>query len=128
MDGSIAVADQVSSPTFTPPGASNYLTAQSVTISSLTTPSTIHYTTDGSDPTTSGTVVSAANPVAGIAIPLNTNMTLRAYATARDVNSVTVDAGYLTWPLRLDQHDGRYLVGRDRLGAEPGWRWQRRDR
>ena len=61
-------------PAFTPvPGT--YSSAQSVTISSATSGSTIYYTADGSMPTTSSTVY-------GGAIPVNATKTVRAMATA----------------------------------------------
>jgi hypothetical protein len=64
---------QVSTPTFGPV-AGNYTTAQSVTIATSTTGSTIRYTTDGSDPTpTTGTVY--AGPVA-----VASTMTVKAIA------------------------------------------------
>ncbi|MBR6160190.1 MAG: chitobiase/beta-hexosaminidase C-terminal domain-containing protein [Lachnospiraceae bacterium] len=50
-----ATTDQAATPTFTPV-AGTYTEAQNVTISCTTTGATIHYTTDGSDPTSSRTV------------------------------------------------------------------------
>lgn len=83
VNGSIAVinASQVSAPLFSP-AAGGYLNTVSVTISSTTAGATIHYTTDGSDPTTSGTAVSGASPVTGVVVPANTVETIKAYATA----------------------------------------------
>jgi autotransporter-associated beta strand protein len=100
VDGSIAVANVVATPMFNPPAGSNYLTALAVAISSLTTDATIHYTTDGSDPTNSLTVLTGANPVT-VNIPVNSSMTLRAYATRSNMlSSATASADYLTWPVR----------------------------
>ena len=61
-------------PAFTP-AAGSYPNAQSVTISSATTGSTIYYTADGSTPTTS-------SPIYGGAIPVTGSTTVRAMATA----------------------------------------------
>ena len=66
-------------PQFNPAGGV-YYGAQTVTITS-TAGSTIHYTTDGSDPTTSGTVVTGASPVT-VTVPVNVvNETIKAYAS-----------------------------------------------
>jgi autotransporter-associated beta strand protein len=100
VDGSIAVANVAGTPIFNPPAGNNYLTALSVTISSLTSDATLHYTTDGTDPASSGTVLTGANPVT-VVIPMNTNMTLRAYATRSGmVTSPENSASYVTWPVR----------------------------
>ena len=61
-------------PAFTP-AAGTYPNAQSVTISSTTTGSTIYYTADGSTPTT-------GSPIYGGAIPVTGSTTVRAMATA----------------------------------------------
>lgn len=60
-----------------------YEGAQSVTISCSTTDATIYYTTDGSTPTTSSSVYSAAIPVAA-------NMTIKAYAVKDGSNDSEV--------------------------------------
>jgi fibronectin-binding autotransporter adhesin len=102
VNGSIKVGNVTGIPVFYPPGG-NYITAQSVTISSLTPTATIHYTTDGSDPTTSGTVISGASPVTvSVPVPIY-NMTLMAYATmtgqpASSVQAATYNTvGTPTW-------------------------------
>jgi autotransporter-associated beta strand protein len=77
--GTITVVNYVGTPTFNPP-AGGYIGAQSVTITS-DSGSTIHYTVDGSDPTTSGTKVSTASPASGITIPLGQTITIKAYAS-----------------------------------------------
>lgn len=60
-----------------------YEGAQSVTISCSTTDATIYYTTDGSTPTTSSSVYSAAIPVAA-------DMTIKAYAVKDGSNDSEV--------------------------------------
>ncbi|MCX6873031.1 MAG: autotransporter-associated beta strand repeat-containing protein [Verrucomicrobia bacterium] len=81
--GTVTVVDNTTpapAPIFSPPGGA-YIGAQSVTIWSGPG-TTIHYTTDGSDPHTSGTVVTADSPVAGVVIPTDTaSMILTAYAS-----------------------------------------------
>jgi autotransporter-associated beta strand protein len=79
VDGTIAIANVTATPFFTPP-AGGYVGSVSVTISS-DAGATIFYTTDGSDPTTSGTRIAGISPISGILIPSNTNITLQAYAT-----------------------------------------------
>jgi len=79
FNGTITVVNNVSAPFFTPP-AGGYQGAQSVTISS-DAGSTIHYTTDGSDPTTSGTAITASSPLSGVVVPTDSNITILAYAT-----------------------------------------------
>ncbi len=61
-------------PVFTP-GTGTYSVAQAVVISTTTPGATIHYTSDGSTPTTGSTVYSAA-------VPVSTSATLKAIATA----------------------------------------------
>jgi N-acetylneuraminic acid mutarotase len=65
---------QSATPTFSVP-AGTYTSAQSVTISDSTSGATIHYTTDGTTPTTSSTVYSG--PIA-----VSTTETIQAVATA----------------------------------------------
>lgn len=55
--------DQVATPTFSP-AAGTYTTAQTVSINCVTGGATIHYTTDGSEPTASSTLYSSAIEVA----------------------------------------------------------------
>jgi hypothetical protein len=66
---------QAAAPMFTPGGGS-YASAQSVTISSTTPGATVHYTTDGSTPTSSSPTPSAPVPVG------TGTTTLKAIATA----------------------------------------------
>ena len=79
VNGSIAVTANTAPIVFNPTSG-GYVGALPVTMTSESG-ATIHYTTDGSDPTTSGTVISTASP-ASVTIPVNTvSRTLRAYAT-----------------------------------------------
>lgn len=61
-------------PTFSP-GAGSYATAQSVTIATTTPGATIHYTADGSTPTT-------ASPAYAAPVQVAASLTLKAIATA----------------------------------------------
>jgi autotransporter-associated beta strand protein len=73
------VTNSLPKPTFNPP-AGNYLGAQSVTLSGPAG-STIHYTTDGSDPLTSPTKIAAPAPVIGVVVPVDSDgFTLKAYS------------------------------------------------
>src|SRR5579863_417715 len=75
-------------PSFSPaPGT--YTTTQSVTLSDTTTGATIYYTTDGSTPTTSSTVYSAA-------IAVSSTTTIKAIATAPGLNASAVASGTYT--------------------------------
>jgi autotransporter-associated beta strand protein len=89
VDGTLSLINHVPTPTFSPP-AGGYVGAQSVTITGLSG-TTIHYTTDGSDPLVSGTAVAMVSPATGILIPLpSTDLTLRAYASLSGFNSSEV--------------------------------------
>jgi sugar lactone lactonase YvrE len=80
----------VSTPTFNP-AAGTYSSDQSVTISCATSGTTVYYTTDGSTPTTSSTLYSAAIPVAGN----GTSETINAIATKDGmVDSAMASATY----------------------------------
>lgn len=72
--GEGAGTPKCATPTFSP-AAGSYEGTQNVTITS-TTGATIYYTTDGSDPTTSGTKLTYSDPVA-----VSADATLKAYAT-----------------------------------------------
>lgn len=79
-------SSKVATPTFTP-AAGSYSSAQSVTISCTTSGATIHYTTDGSTPTSS-------SPTYTGAIPVSSTTTIKAIAeksgmTNSDVASAT---------------------------------------
>lgn len=74
----------------------SYIGAQTVSISSATAGATIRYTTDGSDPVSSGTAVSGATPAA-VNFPAPANLTVRAYAfKAGMLDSAEASASYVT--------------------------------
>jgi glucosylceramidase len=87
---SIPPALQAVAPTFTPV-AGTYTAAQSVTLASTTTGASIYYTTDGSTPTNTSTLYSAATP-----IQVATTTTINAIATASGYTSSTVATGTYT--------------------------------
>ncbi|MCX6770669.1 MAG: chitobiase/beta-hexosaminidase C-terminal domain-containing protein [Candidatus Micrarchaeota archaeon] len=73
------------------PVAGSYTTAQNVSLSTSTSGSTIYYTTDGSTPTMSSSTYSSP-----INIPLDTNMTIKAFAAkANYSNSSALTASYI---------------------------------
>ncbi len=85
-------------PSFSPPGG-GYASAQSVTLTS-DIGSTIYYTTDGSDPTTSETRISGGSPIGGIEVPIDTTETIKAYATLAGLaDSAVASATYHTYTL-----------------------------
>jgi hypothetical protein len=83
-----AAASPAATPAFSP-GAGTYTSAQSVTISDSTAGATIHYTTDGSTPTTS-------SPVYSSAIAVGSSITLNAIAVASGYSqSAVASAAYV---------------------------------
>ncbi len=76
---------QAATPVFNPP-AWTYATAQNVTITTSTTGSTIHFTTDGSVPTTS-------SPIYSSPIPVSVTTTIRAIAVKAGVTNSPVAEG-----------------------------------
>ncbi|MBR1727249.1 MAG: chitobiase/beta-hexosaminidase C-terminal domain-containing protein [Muribaculaceae bacterium] len=76
----------VATPTFSPEGGT-YTSAQNVSIDCTTSGATIHYTTDGSDPTSSSDVYST--PIA-----ISTTTTLKAIAIKDGVTSAIAPAQY----------------------------------
>ncbi len=111
--GNIAVSDYAATPMFNPPSSGN-VGALPVTITSESG-AIIYYTTDGSDPTSSGTVLSGASPVT-VVVPVNTaiNMIITAYASkAGEGNSINVSATYSTVKPRwtwISAGDGSWSV------------------
>jgi len=84
--GDYAIGPNVAPPVFSP-AAGAYSGAQNVTITTLTPGSTIRYTTDGTTPTeTAGTVYTAA-------VPITSNLTLRAVAYRAGWTTSTVTSG-----------------------------------
>lgn len=85
------VDDQVEKPTISPEATGTFFDAQNVTISTGTDGATIYYTTDGTTPTTSSSVYSAA-------IPVSSTTTIKAFAvkngmTDSDVATATYTFG-----------------------------------
>jgi hypothetical protein len=79
--------EKVATPTFTP-AAGTYSSTQNVTIECETDGATIHYTTDGSEPTTD-------SPVYSSAITLSEATTIKAIAVKEGwINSATAEATY----------------------------------
>jgi hypothetical protein len=82
---------QVATPAFSPAGGT-YDADQSVTISSSTAGAAIHYTTDGTNPTTSSPVYSTAISVAGD----GTTMTIKALAVKTGMTDSTIASAAYT--------------------------------
>ena len=78
-----------STPTFTPNGASGFTGTQSVTISCTTVGATIHYTTDGTEPTVSSPVYSAA-------LSLTSTTTVKAIAVMAGMNNSAIATATFT--------------------------------
>jgi len=83
-----AISLPAAPPTFTP-AAGTYTSAQSVALADSTPGATIYYTTDGSTPTTSSRVYSAAIPVA-------VTTTINAIATASGYSNSSVSTAVYT--------------------------------
>jgi lysophospholipase L1-like esterase len=79
----------VATPTFTPASGTSFSSTLSVTIADSTPSSTIHYTTDGSTPTTSSTIYSGA-------ITLAASATVKAIATASGFTQSAVGSASYT--------------------------------
>jgi len=91
VNGTVSIVNAVATPTFTP-SAGGYIGAQLVTISCVTPGAIIYYTTDGSTPTPGSPVYSTP-----IAVPVNTNITIQAYAVASGFSdSPVATANYIT--------------------------------
>lgn len=79
----------VSQPTSNPP-AGTYSAAQNVTLSSATGGATICYTTDGSTPTANGAGTCTHGTTYSIAIPVSSNLTLKAIGSETGLTDSTV--------------------------------------
>ena len=79
----------VATPTFTPNGVSGFTGPQSVTITCATAGATIHYTTDGTDPT-------AASPVYSTALSLTSTTTVKAIAVNAGMNDSAIATATFT--------------------------------
>jgi hypothetical protein len=75
-------------PTFTP-GTGSYTSAQTVTISTTTSPATIYYTTDGTTPTINSTVYSTP-------ITVSVTETVKAIATATNYTNSAIGSAIYT--------------------------------
>ena len=82
LSGSVGTMPVAATPTFSVEGGT-YLTPQTVSISTTTPDATIHYTTDGTDPTVSSAVYSTPIEVAS-------SMTLKAMAVAENYNNSAI--------------------------------------
>ena len=100
-------------PTFSP-AAGTYASAQNVTISCATEGATIHYTTDGTEPTASSAVYASA-------INVSTTTTIKAIAVKDEMESEVATAVYTIVSL---EHDGTeqdpYTVADARAAIDAG--------
>ncbi len=107
--------ETVATPAFSPE-AGNYTSAQNVTISCATSGATIYYTTDGTTPTTSSAVYSAAIPVSETttikAIAVKSGMTNSEVAEATYTISATPELGnyYVKVTSTTGLTNGQYLI------------------
>ena len=85
-------ASTVATPTFSPDGGT-YTSPQTVTVSCTTPGATIHYTTNGNDPTESDPTVASGSTVA-----VNTSLTLKAKAFLSGWNPSTVKSAIYVVP------------------------------
>lgn len=112
-DGSIRVVNTVGTPIFTPL-AGGYASVLPVTITA-DAGSTIYYTTDGSDPVSNpnNSRLSGSSPISGIVIPLDTNVTILAFATKTGYgDSPVASASYqtLSVPTWITPFSGSWAV------------------
>lgn len=101
-----ATVETVATPTFSPAGGT-YTGAQSVTIGCATAGATIHYTTDGSTPTTSSSVYSDA-------INVTSSCTIKAIAVKSGMNNSEVaSATYTIEQSGSGGNEGKYVLVTD---------------
>jgi len=87
VSASYVIQSSVATPTFSP-AAGTYTSAQSVTISDVTSNATIYYTTNGTAPTTSSTKYTGS-------ITVSSTETLEAVAVATgNIDSAVASAAY----------------------------------
>lgn len=92
------------------PDAGTYETAQNITLTAGLAGSTIYYTTDGSTPTTSSIVYSAA-------IPVTTATTVKAIAVKEGSDNVDAEAAYVIKPAQPS-----YMVDGSSVGSSKTFR------
>ena len=92
-----AVAEALATPTFSP-AAGYYATAQNVTISTVTSGANVYYTTDGTTPTVSSTLYSAAVHIWSLA-----GKTVKAIANKSGVDSAVLSGIFSYPPLKSGQ-------------------------
>jgi hypothetical protein len=86
-------SNTVSTPTFSPKGGS-YSTPQQVTISCATQGATIHYTTDGTTPTT-------ASPIFSSPINVSTSTTIKALAAKTGMDNSAIATAVYSFPVEV---------------------------
>jgi autotransporter-associated beta strand protein len=96
INTNVLVEATAQTPVFDPVGGS-YFGSQLVTVAADPS-TTIHYTTDGSNPTNSASVISAVSPIS-IRVPSNTTETIMAYSTVALHDSAVAGATYVTTSL-----------------------------
>ncbi len=118
-----ALAQQAALPTFNPlPGTFNL--PQNIAIDCTTPGATVYYTTDGTDPTESSTLYSAAIPVSA-----TTTIKARGYfstyapsAVAAGIFTIDVDDGDVNWDGNITIADAvlalQVMMGADPLGVD----------
>jgi len=110
-------------PTFSPPGGV-FTSDQSVTISCASSGATINYTTDGSDPASSGTRLSGISPIGPITAVINSATTIRAIATT-PLNSASAvgSATYRGYAVGDTGPAGGIVFYDEGSYTNNGWRW-----
>ena len=101
LSGEVTISNTVATPTFSP-AAGSYLTPQSVVIATETAGATIHYTTDGSEPT-------VESPVYTAPFIVNSNMTLKALGVKENYHNSAIAEAEYTFPTLLSIAEARAL-------------------
>jgi autotransporter-associated beta strand protein len=109
-DGTVTVVNTAPTPVFSLPSG-GYAGAPSITIAAEPG-TTIHYTTDGSDPRTSPTKISVASPATGVVVPTDrASFTITAYSTQlgySDSSLVTATYSTIATPAWNVDEDGAW--------------------